>query len=110
MSHDVFISHSSKDKAIADAVCATLEAKGTRCWIAPRDILPGIDYGEAIIDAITQCRLMILVLSANANQSRQIIREVERAVNKDVTVIPLSRRGRRPLQVPGILSQHPALA
>jgi|GEM_PF-7049624 len=88
MSHDVFISHSSKDKTIADAVCATLEAKGIRCWIAPRDILPGRDYGEAIIDAITQCRFMILVLSSNANRSPQVTREVERAVNKGVVIIP----------------------
>jgi hypothetical protein len=41
MPHDVFVSYSSDDKPTADAVCATLENKGIRCWIAPRDILPG---------------------------------------------------------------------
>ena len=40
MAHDVFISHSSKDKPIADAICANLEGTGIRCWIAPRDIAP----------------------------------------------------------------------
>ena len=50
MAHDVFISYSTKDKPTADAACAALEAKGIRCWIAPRDILPGSDWGEAIID------------------------------------------------------------
>jgi hypothetical protein len=65
MSHDVFVSYSSKDKPVADAVCATLEARSIRCWIAPRDILPGTDYGAAIVDAITQSRFMVLVLSAN---------------------------------------------
>ena len=44
MAHDVFISHSSKDKQTADAICHYLEQNGIRCWIAPRDILPGEDW------------------------------------------------------------------
>ncbi len=88
MAHDVFISHSGKDKTVADAVCATLERGGTRCWIAPRDIVPGTQWGEAIIDAISHCKVMVLVFSSNANESQQIVREVERAVNKGIPVIP----------------------
>ena len=52
MPHEVFISHSSKDKVYADAVCARLESEGIRCWIAPRDILPGMSWGSAIVEAI----------------------------------------------------------
>ena len=89
MAHDVFVSHSSKDKPVADAVCARLEAAKIRCWIAPRDILPGADWGEAIINAIEQSKLMVLVFSENANESKQITREVERAVNKGVVIVPL---------------------
>ena len=51
LAHDVFISYSSKDKPAADAACAVLESKGIRCWIAPRDIIPGADWGESIIEA-----------------------------------------------------------
>jgi TIR domain len=89
VAHDVFLSYSTKDKPTADAVCATLERRGIRCWVAPRDILPGMDWGEAIIDAIEQSRVMILVFSRNANASPQIKREVERAVSKGLTVVPL---------------------
>lgn len=88
MAHDVFISHSSKDKPVADAVCAAIEARGIRCWIAPRDILPGVDWGAAIVDAIGNCKVMVLVYSSNANASPQINREVERAVAKRVKLIP----------------------
>ena len=88
MAHDVS-SATRKDKPTADAVCATLEGRGIRCWVAPRDILPGTDWGEAIIDAIEQSRVMILIFSGHANESPQIKREVERAVNKNVTVVPL---------------------
>jgi len=60
MAHDVFISYAAEDKATADAVCDTLEAEGIRCWIAPRDVLPGMGYAEAIIEAVREGRLRCL--------------------------------------------------
>lgn len=89
MSHDVFISYSSLDKAVADAACAALEAAGIRCWIAPRDITPGKEWGAAIIEGINKSRVMVLIFSAHANDSPQIRREVERAVHKGIAIIPL---------------------
>ncbi len=86
---DVFISYSHVDKAIADATCATLEHAGIRCWIAPRDIMPGDEWGAAIVKAIDQCRAMVLIFSASANSSKQIRREVERAVHAGATIIPV---------------------
>src|SRR5687767_3358540 len=59
--HDVFVSYSSKDRLVADAVCATLEANRLRCWMAPRDIRPGMDWGSAIIDAIGDSAVMALL-------------------------------------------------
>jgi hypothetical protein len=88
MAHDVFVSHSIKDKAVADAIVARLEAGSVTCWIAPRDVVPGADWGESIIDAIESSRIMILIFSRNADASPQIKREVERAVNKGVYIIP----------------------
>ncbi len=89
MAHDVFISHSSKDKTVADSVCSTLESRGIRCWIAPRDILPSANWGESIIDGIAGSKVMVLVLSSHSNVSQQVTREIERAVNKGVVVLPL---------------------
>ena len=89
VAHDVFISYSSKDKVIADAVCARLEGRGIRCWIAPRDVQPGLPYGEEIIDAIHGSRVMVLVFSSNANASPHIPKEIERAVSHGVSIIPL---------------------
>lgn len=88
MAFDVFISYSSKDKTIADAVCARLESDGIRCWIAPRDIVAGTSYGEAIIDAIHGARVMVLVFSSSANTSGHIAKEVERAVSNGVAILP----------------------
>jgi hypothetical protein len=88
VSFDVFISYASKDKIVADAVCARLEAAGIRCWIAPRDIVPGTSYGEAIIDAIHGAKVMVLVFSSSANASGHIPKEVERAVSNGVAILP----------------------
>ncbi len=89
MAHDIFISYSSKDKTVADAACAVLESKGMRCWMAPRDIMPGADWGETIVEAIQASRVFLLVFSGHANESQQIKREVERAVNRGLPIIPL---------------------
>src|SRR6516162_5933195 len=89
MAHDVFISHSTEDKPAADAVCAILEKNGVRCWIAPRDIMPGSDWGESIVNAIRTSRVLLLLFSTNANKSRQIKREVEIAADGNVTIVPV---------------------
>jgi hypothetical protein len=86
--HDVFISYSNVDKPIADAVCAHLEKNSIRCWVAPRDVLPGRNFLESIIDAIDQSRIMILIFSSSSNNSPHVIRELTRAVNREVIIIP----------------------
>jgi len=88
MAHEVFISHSSKDKPFADAVCAGLESRGVRCWIAPRDVLPGISWSEAIVDAVEECSVFLLILTSNSNSSKQTINEVDIAVNHNKTIVP----------------------
>ncbi len=88
MAHDVFISYAVEDKPTADAVCATLEAQRIRCWIAPRDVMPGVSYAEALIDAIGESRLMVLVFSSRSNSSPQVMREVERTASKGIPILP----------------------
>ena len=70
MAHDVFISHSTKDKVAADAACAALETAGISCWVAGRDILPSADWGASIVGAITGAKAFVLIFSASANHSR----------------------------------------
>jgi len=88
MGHDVFVSYSNKDKNVADAIVAGIEQEEIRCWIAPRDITPGRSWGEAINEAIEVSQFVVIVLSNNSNQSRQVVREVERAVANNVIIIP----------------------
>jgi hypothetical protein len=88
VTHDVFVSYSHGDKSTADAVVAGLEQRGIRCWVAPRDIMAGSTWGGAIVDAIAQAAAMVLLLSSESNESRQVLREVERAIATETVVIP----------------------
>jgi hypothetical protein len=88
MARDVFISYSQPDHTCAFELVAQLEAEGINCWIAPRDIAPSADWAAEIMDAISSVRVMILVFSANSNLSPQVRREVERAVHKQLSVLP----------------------
>jgi len=88
MTRDVFISYSQPDRDCAFQMVELLERHGIHCWIAPRDIAPSADWAAEIMDAISAARVMILVFSANSNQSPQVRREVERAVHKQLSILP----------------------
>ena len=88
MPADVFISHSTKDKTVAEAVCHELEANGIRCWIAPRDIEFGSDWTEGITHGIASCKVFVLVFSDSANTSDHVRREVAKAFSLGLAVIP----------------------
>lgn len=87
MAHDVFISHATSDKAVSDAICAALEGAGIRCWIAPRDVQPGRPFAGEINRAIQHSRVMVLVCSGHSNNSDQVLREVQLAVNAHLHII-----------------------
>ena len=88
MSH-VFISHSSDDKGAADLILRALEKRGVKCWIAPRDVTAGGSYAESILNAIETANSFVLIYSNNSNLSPHVIREVERALNAGVNIIPV---------------------
>lgn len=88
MKHDVFVSYSQPDRDCAFEITARLEAHGIPVWIAPRDVSPAADWPAEIIDAITSARVMVLVFSGASNDSPQVSREVERAVHKQLRILP----------------------
>ena len=87
MARDVFISHATDDHAVAEQVCALLEQRGMRCWIAPRNVSGGAVWDEAILDAIEGSRAFLLILSAHANESPFVKNEVNRAFAQGKPII-----------------------
>jgi TolB-like protein/Tfp pilus assembly protein PilF len=86
---DAFVSYASHDAAVAQKVCAALEAAGFKCWIAPRDVVPGTLYADGIVGAIDESRILILILSKNAVASAHVGKELERATSKRHPIIAL---------------------
>lgn len=89
MTRKVFISHSSKDQKTAVAICGALESRGHPCWMSSRDINPGENYQGAIVRAIRDAGVMVLVFSANANNSDEIKKEMSLASQSRTMVIPV---------------------
>ena len=90
MRKKIFISSSSKDRKAALTICSAIETRGFACWISSRDIRPGENFQEAIVDAISNAGLMVLVFSANANNSSEIKKEVALWPSQSqLTVIPI---------------------
>jgi uncharacterized protein YecT (DUF1311 family) len=85
----VFISFSSKDLKTATAICGALESRGHACWMSSRDVQPGENYQGAIVRAIREAGVMVLVFSANANNSDEIKKEMSLASQSRTMVIPV---------------------
>lgn len=83
----IFLSHSSRDAAIAGQICEQLEKNDVKCFIAPRDIRPGKEYAEEIINGIDNSAAMVLLMSQNANSSPHVLREVEHAVSRGIPIL-----------------------
>ena len=89
MSAPIFISYSSKDRDMAETICRALEARGHQCWISCRDVPPGQNFQEAIVQALRSAQVMLLVFTANANNSDEIKKELVLAGRHRVTVVPI---------------------
>lgn len=79
MKYDVFISYSSLDQKVVEGLCAHLESHKIRCFVAYRDIPRGVVWAKAIVDALDESRMMVVVFSDHFNNSDQVDREIELA-------------------------------
>ena len=85
----VFVSYSTADQRDAVSICKEIERRDVPCWISSRDVKPGENYQEAIVQAIRDARALVLVFSANANHSDEIKKELSLASRYHIPVIAL---------------------
>lgn len=83
----VFISYSSCDRIVAEALLNYLEGRGIQCWIAFRDITSGNFSGE-ITRALRNSDIMVVVCSKESCRSEHVKNEVTLAFNKHKHIIP----------------------
>jgi hypothetical protein len=89
MPANVVICYADADKNAAETLCAGLEAAGLPCWIAPRDLAPNDPPDQSLTAAIAQARIIVLVVSKHANESKSVEREMELAIATDSTPCPV---------------------
>lgn len=85
---EVFISYSTIDTVSAETVRNVLEKNGLSCWMAPRDIPGGSNYTKEIPIAIRNCKVFVLILSENAQNSHWVLKELDSAVNCGKVILP----------------------
>lgn len=85
----VFLSHSTQDRETVDTIRHALQRNGVDCWIAPDNIMHGETWPQAITRGIGACKVVLCVLSASANESVEVEREIFLASNKRKIVIPM---------------------
>jgi hypothetical protein len=89
MSASIFISFASRDQKVAATLCKALESRGFTCWISSRDIQPGENFQVAIVRAIREARILLLVFTANSNTSEEMTKELALASQNKMIVVPL---------------------
>jgi tetratricopeptide (TPR) repeat protein len=66
LSFDVFLSHSSKDKAVVRSLAERLRADGVRVWFDEWQICPGEAIPTRIEEGLQHSRVLVLCMSADA--------------------------------------------
>ena len=85
---DIFISYSSKDKPVADQLVTHIEKAGYTCWIAPRNIVAGVEYSEVIEKAILKCKVFLIIFSEYSEKSSWVKSELNIAFSENKYLIP----------------------
>ena len=84
-----FISHHSSQVAIARRLKAMLAGHGIDGWLAPDDIAAGTAFDQAILDQIARSDAIILLFSAQSDQSRHVKRELMLGEDGKKSILPV---------------------
>lgn len=96
--HEVFISHSSKNRKLAYQICHILEKNNLKCWISSRDIPSGRIYTQELGNAIRATKIVVLVFSRDAQASRYVGNEIEIAYEYERPIISFNIDGTLPAE------------
>ena len=87
--HDVFVSFSFKNMEVAHQIVNGLQTRyGIRCWICTQEVYGGNYYKQKITRAIDEARVVVLVQTIDAIQSREVPKEIAIAFEGNKVIIP----------------------
>jgi hypothetical protein len=59
----VFISHSPRGAALAQAVAVGLRREGLETWLPVDEVMPGDNWAERVSSALAECEAMVVLLT-----------------------------------------------
>lgn len=87
---DVFISYSTPDLSRAQELASLFRKEKLTPWLAPEDrISLGHFFATAIVNALDEARVVVLLLSRYSIESVWVRSEVVQAVNRNLPILPL---------------------
>ena len=92
---EVFLSHASQDRALAERIGETLRVHGVTTFQGPEHILGAQQWQDEILLALQRCDWFVVLLSPDAVQSMWVRREVAYALNRrefENRIVPLLGR------------------
>lgn len=89
MTHDVFISYSTKNTEHAEAIYEKLEGNDIKCWFAPKNIDTATNFAEEIMLGIKPAKVVVLVFSKYAQESEYVKKEIDAAFREKKQIVPI---------------------
>lgn len=109
---EVFLSHSNKDRKMAQRISATLRNHGVPVWHSETNILGAQEWHDEIGKALERCDWFLLLLSPQATRSDWVKRELLYALRtpryKD-RIVPIYHRACDPAKLSWTLDDFQAV-
>jgi len=85
----LFISYSSRDAEVADAVTTALVAADVPCWYAPVSMESDASFAAKIMNALHDCLAVAVLVSPNSDESDHVSREITIADQLCKKILPV---------------------
>ena len=89
MSVEVFISYSSQDYDRVMPLVDRLRSAGAAVWVDEGNIDAATLWSESIVKAISECRVLIMMVSSHSTDSHNVVKEVMIASEGKKTILPI---------------------
>ena len=89
MSAEVFVSYSSQDHAQVSKIIQRLRKAGVSVWMDEGGIDAATLWSEAIVEAINDCKVLIMMVSKHSTDSANVVKEVMLASESSKTILPV---------------------
>ena len=89
MQDEVFISYARSDREKVMPIVGILRSAGVSIWIDEGKIDAATLWSEEIVDAINNCKVMIVMLSKNSTSSENVVKEVMLASENKKQILPV---------------------